>query len=82
MINEQLVQGIIREVDAIATECEGMMRLKLKASQVVLRNSASVQGTGITLQDTTVTISVCTHLSSQKCFTVERGHIGCCIYRR
>ena len=76
MINEQLVQGISREVDAIATECEGMMRLKLKASQVVLRNSASVQGTGITLQDTTVTISVCTHLSSQKCFTVERGHIG------
>ncbi|XP_052097446.1 uncharacterized protein LOC127732451 [Mytilus californianus] len=75
MINEKLCQGVSREVNVIAHECEAIMRLVLKAKKILLRNSPSVQGAGLVLQDETITISVCTYLNSQKAVTIERGQI-------
>ncbi|CAG2189352.1 unnamed protein product [Mytilus edulis] len=75
MINEKLCQGVSREVNVIAHECEAIMRLVLKAKKILLRNSPSVQGAGLCFQDDTITISVCTYLNSQKALTIERGQI-------
>ncbi|VDI63981.1 Hypothetical predicted protein [Mytilus galloprovincialis] len=75
MINEKLCQGVSREVNVVAHECEAIMRLVWKAKKILLRNSPSVQGAGLFLQDDAITISVCTYLNSQKALTIERGQI-------
>ncbi|XP_063420163.1 uncharacterized protein LOC134705345 [Mytilus trossulus] len=75
MVNEKLCQGVSREVNVVAHECEAIMRLVWKAKKILLRNSPSVQGAGLFLQEDTITISVCTYLNSQKALTIERGQI-------
>ncbi|XP_062591258.1 uncharacterized protein LOC134252762 [Saccostrea cucullata] len=69
-----MCRDVGRELIAIAYDCKSMLRLKYTSKRLLLKNTISLQHTGVSIQEDTATVFVCCNETDNKEWIVERSN--------